>query len=312
MPMRWCRLLMLGVLSLFGANIPSTAPAPVEIQIKNVNLRLDDDIVLQIKSLRGQMISTGRNLPVSLDDKNSFVTKIDAGEIGISVATLSALLNKNVFDYPGSPMKHMSLSINGDKIRQAGTIHKGVDLPFELEGPLSCTPDGQIRLHAEKIRSAHVPVKGLLHLFGENLSKLISLRGARGIQIIGDDIILFPDRIIPPPRMEGKVVAVRIEGNNVVQVFGSGQVPRPLSPPQQAENYIYHRGGTLRFGKLLMQDADLEIVDLDKRPPFEFYFLKYSEQLVAGYSKTTPSQGLVVFMPDYSTLRARRTSVAAR
>jgi hypothetical protein len=234
------------------------------------------------------------------------VTRIDSGEIAISAAGLSSLLNKYVFAYSGSPVKHITITTNGDHIKQTGTIHKGVDLPFELEGTLTCTPEGQLRLHAEKIRSAHLPVKGLLHLFGEDLSKLINSREAQGVKVTGDDIILFPDRIIPPPRIEGKVVGVRIERDTIVQIFGSGRGAKPLSPPQQAENYMYHRGGTLRFAKLTMHDADLEIVDLDSRTPFEFYLAKYSEQLIAGYSKTTRTLGLVVFMPDYSTLRRSR------
>jgi hypothetical protein len=53
---------------------------------------------------------------------------------------------------------------------QKGTIHKKIDLPFEIEGSLSATEDGNIRVHADKIRSAHLPVKGLLHFLGEDLA----------------------------------------------------------------------------------------------------------------------------------------------
>jgi hypothetical protein len=49
-------------------------------------------------------------------------------------------------------------------------IHKKIDLPFEIEGSLSATEDGNIRVHADKIRSAHLPVKGLLHFLGEDLA----------------------------------------------------------------------------------------------------------------------------------------------
>jgi hypothetical protein len=75
----------------------------------------------------------------------------------------------------------------------------GVDLRFEIEGSLSATEDGNIRVHADKLKSAHVPVKGLLHLFGEDLSKLINQNAGRGIKIVGDDIILTPHIPTPPP-----------------------------------------------------------------------------------------------------------------
>jgi outer membrane protein OmpA-like peptidoglycan-associated protein len=62
---------------------------------------------------------------------------------------------------------------------------------------------------------------------------------------------------------------------------------------------MYYRGGTLRFGKLTMNDADLKIIDADPKNPFDFSLDHYNAQLVAGTSKNTPNFGLVVYMPDY-------------
>ncbi len=70
---------------------------------------------------------------------------------------------------------------------------------------------------------------------------------------------------------------------------------------------MYSRGGTLRFGKLTMDDTDLLLIDADPKGSFEFSPLKYNDQLVAGYSKNTISHGLIVYMPSLSTL-ARGTS----
>ena len=55
----------------------------------------------------------------------------------------------------------------------------------------------------------------------------------------------------------------------------------------------------MRFGKLTMHDTDLEIVDESPATPFEFSLPEYNRQLVAGYSKNTPSHGLIVFMPGF-------------
>ena len=62
-------------------------------------------------------------------------------------------------------------------------------------------------------------------------------------------------------------------------------------------------GGTIRFGKLTMTDADLQLIDADPKDPFDFYPARYDAQLVAGYSKNTPSKGLKTYMPDYGELR---------
>lgn len=95
---------------------------------------------------------------------------------------------------------------------------------------------------------------------------------------------------------------LRVEHNRVIQVFGSGAVNSRDRDhvPVSAPNFMYFRGGVLQFGKVSMRDADLEIVDLDPRDPFYFYLDRYNQQLVAGYSRTTKSYGLVTYMPDFN------------
>jgi hypothetical protein len=143
---------------------------------------------------------TRREYPVTFDDVSSFTTRINTAEIGISLRTLSDLLNQHVFAYPGAPLKNIVLTADRGRIKQKGTMHKGVDIPFEIEGTLEATQSDSLRFHADKISSGHIPVKGLLHFFGEDLSKLINLKGDRGVAIDGDNIILYPDRMLPPPR----------------------------------------------------------------------------------------------------------------
>src|SRR5262249_5672948 len=165
-----------------------------------------------------------------------------------------------------------------------------------------------IRVHAEKIKSGRLPVKGLLHLFGEDLSKLLKDRPERGMQVEGDDIILTPRTLTPPPHLQGRVTRVAIANGELVQYFDSGHPAAPLKPPLRAGGYLYHRGGVIRFGKLTMNDADLEIVG-DKPGTFDFFQREYLKQLVNGYSKTTASKGLVAHMADYSHFTSRTARV---
>jgi hypothetical protein len=74
----------------------------------------------------------------------------------------------------------------------------------------------------------------------------------------------------------------------VVHRFGA-PVKRPLTPPNgRFSNYMYCRGGTLRFGKLTMWTQDW-LVDADQKDPFDFSPEEYNEQLVAGYSVSSRS-----------------------
>ena len=271
----------------------------VRIQMKNVDFRLTRDIVMEVRGLRGRLKAVKAGVPVTFDDTDSFVVVVDSAEVAMSPQSISALMNSYVLAYRGAPIRDVSVSFEGGRLVQKGTLHKGVGLPFEIEGSVSTTADGNIRVHAEKIKLAHIPVKGLLHLFGEDLAKVVNQNAGRGMHLEGDDIILTPRTLTPPPHLEGRVTHVRLAGGKMIEYFESGHQAPLLAPPFPAEAYIYHRGGVLRFGKLTMTDADLEIVG-DRPGVFDFFQKEYLKQLTPGYSKTTMANGLVAHMADYS------------
>jgi uncharacterized protein YpmS len=281
----------------------------VEIQMKNVNFRLARDIILEVRTLRGQLERTKPEVPVTFDDSSSFLVDVDSAQVAMTPASLTALMNSYVLAYDGAPIKNVTVTIDGNRLIQKGTIHKGVDLPFEIEGSVFATDDGNIRVHADKIKSGHIPVKGLLHFLGEDLSKLVNQKVERGMKVVGDDIILTLRTLTPPPHLLGRVSRVSIEGGKIVQFFDSSHHAAALTPPFHSEAYIYHRGGILRFGKLTMNDADLEIVG-DRPGVFDFFQREYQKQLVAGYSKNTPANGLVAHMVDYSRFASQAAPVS--
>jgi hypothetical protein len=121
-----------------------------------------------------------------------------------------------------------------------------------------------------------------------------------------NDLILDPQLMLPPPHIRGKVTAVEVVGDTLVQTFGTGK-PRRLSPPAVSPNHIYWRGGSLKFGKLTMANTDLELVDMDPKDPFDFSVHRWNDQLVAGYSKNTTERGLKAHMPDFADLGRRRS-----
>ena len=92
---------------------------------------------------------------------------------------------------------------------------------------------------------------------------------------------------------------------------GEPAVPDGARPGSAARNYVSFTGGTIRFGKLTMVEADLRLIDADPRDPFDFFPAEYQRQLVAGYSRNTASGGLRTFMPDYDDLERGKESATA-
>jgi hypothetical protein len=272
------------------------------VEMRNVDFHSEDTIVLRIRSLHGALLRRSKANPPAFDDKRSFIMRIDSGTIGIRADSLTNLMNNYVFAYPKAPLKKITISTKGNQIKMAAKMHKVIDVPVRIVGNLTPTPDGKIRLHPTSIKAAGIPVKGFLHLFGLDLSDVMKANEDRGVRIDDDDIIMDPERMMPPPLIRGRITAVRVEGDEVIQVFGSGKSSGGRADGK-SPNYMYYRGGTLRFGKLTMANADLRIVDADPKNAFDFSIDNYNRQLVAGHSKNTADFGLVVFMPDYYRVR---------
>ncbi len=267
-------------------------------EMRNVQLQALPGVVLEIRRLRGQLRPTREGDVPFFDDPSTFEIRIDSAEIAASPQSLERLMNDVTFNYPKAPLKDLHITLEDGKVRQSGRLEKKIPVHFETLSEVSVTPEGKIRLHPIQIKAGGVGVKKLLDLLDIEMSEVIKTEEARGVALDGDDILLDPERLVPPPRIRGRLTAVRIEGDRIVQVFGGKG--KDLAPPDpDAKNYMYYKGGDLRFGKLTMDGADLQIVDADPKDPFYFYLKEYKKQLVAGYSRNTPSLGLIVHMPDY-------------
>jgi hypothetical protein len=278
----------------------------VQTQMSNVTFRFSETVAVKIKSLNGVLVPLGKNEFPVFDDKESFNLRINTAEIAIDSSNLANVLNSYVFARPQSPLTGLSISVEKGRLKVKGKLHDKGDIPFETEGILIPTADGKLRLHSEKIKAMHVPVKGLMDLFGIELGGLIKESKVPGVEAQEDDLILDLEQILPPPHIEGKVVSVRIQGDNIIQIFG-GLDAKPVKNIR-AGNFMAYKNNRLRFGKLAMNDADLILIDMDPNDPLDFFLDHYKEQLSAGYAKITPDSGLRVYIKDYNKLYPAKAS----
>jgi hypothetical protein len=293
-------LFLPGIIAAQEATTKEKPDAAVRAQMRNVNYRFTDNIAVQINALNGALVPTANNDSPFFDDKNSFRIRIDSAEIAISPTDLANLLNSYVFVGTNSPLARISITIVNGQLRIKGRLRDKGDIPFEARGVMSPTPDGKIRLHSEKIKALHLPVKGLMDAFGIAVNDLIKSGKVPGVQAEENDLILDLQQILPPPHIDGKVTAVRITNNSIIQTFGSNG-GAPAAKLQNA-NYMSYKGNRLRFGKLTMDDADITLYDLDSADPMDFFLDHYKEQIAAGYSKITASFQLRIFLKDFNKL----------
>jgi hypothetical protein len=280
---------------------------PVEVQMRNVMYHFRDNVAVHIRTLYGKLVPIKESIPI-FDDKNSFTLQITAAEIAMSPDSLANVLNSYVFAQDDAPLKGISIRIERGRLKVKGRLHSKGDIAFETEGRLSATADGKIRLHTEKMKALHLPVKGLMDLLGIDIADLVKTGKVRGVKVEKDDLLLDAETLLPPPHIAGRVTEVHLEPNNIVQLFGQPAQAAVMRVP--AVNYMAYRGNQLRFGKLTMSETDMILIDMDPGDSFDFYLDHYKEQLVAGYTKTTPGFGLRVFMRDYNKLQRSKPAAA--
>jgi hypothetical protein len=282
------------------SDLPPDRPA-VHAEMRNVHFQIAPGVWLDIARLTGRLIPRDSTRAPVLDDKHSFSLEIATAEISIDTASLGNLLSNHVFAYPGSPLRSLRVETDGNELVQRGVLH-GL-LPFTLHAGVTLTPEGLIRLRPRKVEVFGLGVRGLMRFFGLNLEKLATIEPGHGVRIDGDDFLLDPTAIRPPPRTRGRMTALRV-GNGVVhQTFGGPAPPARAPVGSEPANYMFYAGASLTFGKLTMKDTDLLILDDDASDPFDFFLDRYHDQLVAGYSRNTPDRGLVVRMPDLSDMK---------
>jgi Domain of unknown function (DUF811). len=286
-----------------------TSGEPTDATMRNVDFHIDQGIVLRIRHLLGQM--HGRGGVVDFDNVSSYTMDVESAVVGMRGSDLTTLMNRYVFNYRGAPITNLRVEITPQGVRQTGTLHKGVAIPFDMTAAPSVTADGRIQLRATRVRILGVDGLKLMNALGLSLESMMNLSKARGITVEHNTLILDALKILPPPEIRGTLTGVRIVGDELVMTIGDPDLPIPSQTiDPESKNYMLYRHGTLHFTKLFMPDAEMLVTDMDQSDPFDFDNLHYQRQVIAGHSKTLPSLGLEVFMPDASSLPPRKPTIA--
>ena len=278
------------------------------VEIQNVHYRIDADLALEIHRLSGEMLPQGRSY-IYFDDPSGYVINVRSAEVGMRPEALRVLLNRYVFNYEGAPITIDEITIEDSLLVQTGTLHDMLGISFEMKATLSVTPEGLIRLKRRSMEALGISVKGVMKFLDLELDELVDLSGADGVRAQNNDLLLDPQRVLPPPAMRGRVTHVRLTSTEIVQTIAPTPDapsirPAPEPPAPEAENYMFFHGGTIRFGDLVLLGSELQLIDADPDDPFDFFQDNYAPQLMAGYSRATPSLGQMTFMPDFADVGA--------
>jgi hypothetical protein len=116
------------------------------------------------------------------------------------------------------------------------------------------------------------------------------------VEVTENDITFDPQTLLPPPRIRGRLTAIRVANPDLEEVYGDAQ--QDVERTEEWRNFLRLRNGTIDFGKLTMRHVDLIMIDISKDAWFDIDLAQYQTQLVNGYTHMTPQAGLQIFMPD--------------
>ena len=198
--------------------------------MRRVDFHIDSTLIMHIEYLRGRLVGRRPGQPPWFDDRFSFDIEMDTASITLTTGALADLLNRYVFNYHGSPLRAIKVSVDQGRLKQSGRLH---GMPFSIVTEASVTPAGEMRLHPASIHAFGVGVQGLMHLFGLSLQKLADVAKAPGVRIEGNDLLLTPSVMLPPPSTRGKLVAVSLRDSAADAAFRrarTGAPPRDSGP----------------------------------------------------------------------------------
>lgn len=284
-----------------GLNAPDDdGPAKggiTQFYTRNVMYRVDDDVVIGMPDLNADIVVKRPNQAFVPANLNDFVVNIHTGNLVIDDAAMTAIFNKFVFNYPGSPLSDLKIANKDGRVAMSGTLHKGLPLPFSMEGTLAADGEGHLVLKPENVKSAGIPVKGIMEVIGLEMASLINSKAA-GVKIEGNNIVIYPGKLLPPPAINCFAAGAKVEQGRVTMILDDKvRRPNPELPEPNAKNFLLMWGGNILINNHLITDAKIMQIDMTPNDPMHYYMPLYREQLAAGY--TVADSGVTIaYVPD--------------
>ncbi len=181
---------------------------PRQLYIANGFLTSSTGVPLQIHSLRATILGE----PPETKSNKGNVVMVTSGTAFLTNAAIAKMLNEKLKE---RGLSAIQVSRDNGLLKIAGTAKKTITVSFTIEGPLSVTPEGFLRLDAKKMKVGKIP--GLADLLGLSPEKVIG--HDPGVQADKNSVILNPDLLWGLP-IHTAVKRLALQTDGLLLVFG--------------------------------------------------------------------------------------------
>lgn len=266
---------------------------------RNLLYRLDANIGMYLTDMNADVVLKDPTLPFVPANKTDYAIQIHHAIVEKAASDLEALMNTYVFSDRDTPIKDVKMSFKGDRLIMSGKMKKGVWVGFEMEGVMDATQDGKIRMKPVVIKSMGLRVDGLMNLIGLEMAKLLKMKEEKGLIMQGNEIIMDPSKLYPPPALIGHVTSVAVRNNLLRIEMDDGKArPWPDVPVQNTRSMLLMWGGDVLINAVLNLNAKMQVLDASPSTPMVFALDRYREQLEAGVVTPTRAGHLIAYVPD--------------
>ncbi|MEO5989036.1 MAG: hypothetical protein ABIU54_06400 [Candidatus Eisenbacteria bacterium] len=287
---------------LQGDTAQSAGGSSVAIRLQNVRFKWSDKVYIDAGNMAVRAVpAQGRS--VDFDNLESFHLVVQQSVVRIRPDVLGGMFNESIFNYPESRVRDLDVSITKDvhgvpMVVLAGKVNVLAWLPFTMYTHLSL----DVKTNTLVITVDHlkllgiIPATKLIHWTPLHLDRLIALPPNKSLWVDGNQIMVKPFGLFPPPRINGRIGSITVGASEISIGFAGDPITAPKS---SARNYVYMRGGTSQFGRFRMVDTDILILDKEPKDPFVFSLRYYAQMLPRSIITLPDAQSAQLTMPDF-------------
>ncbi len=269
---------------------------------RDVDFRVTGDIGFMIHDMAATLTPTHAGQPIVFDDPTSVTINVHRGDVTLDSAKLTAIFNRYLFQYQGSPLRNMRVvPQDGGTLRITGEMHRDTWVPIVLTGSLSMRNADDLVFHADHVEVAGVGADKLMQAAHVKMADLLKVDTPIA-RLDGDDVVMQVAKLTPPPALRMTITRIDTSAAGVRFTLDDHTVQKIDWPATMPPRGMLVQGGDVKFMRSMPMNIDMALTPLDATAPFVLDLYHYRDQMAAGYFTFDEAGALDVHLPSYTTL----------
>ena len=197
---------------VFAASTPSPKEGrPSHLKIESGTLTTGSGANVQL---------TDAVIVVPPKEEKSKHTEIASGVAFLTPDNLTTLIKDRLSN---TELKDFKIDTeNGDKAKISATKKTiGIPIPISIEGPVTVTPQGELKLAIDSEHVVGIPIKDIADTFGMKPKDMVKSKPNKGFRVEKDAIYFDPNEMLGTAK--GHVTSAQVTDKGLKLVFGAAE-----------------------------------------------------------------------------------------